>query len=98
MRTPENRAALVIAPVINYTVRCWASVAGVCARFFDWALSDGRLAMIGWEWGRGPTENGMSNMRAVRGTVYGALVAMLLTALFYSTFYNRFLGLRSGDG
>lgn len=40
----------------------------------------------------------MSNMRAVRGTVYGALVAMLLTALFYSTFYNRFLGLRSGAG
>jgi 4-amino-4-deoxy-L-arabinose transferase-like glycosyltransferase len=40
----------------------------------------------------------MSNMRAVRATVYGALVAMLLTALFYSTFYNRFLGLRSGAG
>jgi hypothetical protein len=34
----------------------------------------------------------------MRGTISGAAVAMLLTVLFYSTFYNRFLGLRSGDG
>ncbi len=40
----------------------------------------------------------MSKMRVMRRTVSGSLVAMLLTALFYSTFYNRFLGLRSGDG
>ena len=34
----------------------------------------------------------------MRGAISGAAVAMLLTAFFYCTFYNRFLGLRSGDG
>jgi len=44
------------------------------------------------------TESGLSKIRAMRGAISGAAVAMLLTAFFYCTFYNRFLGLRSGDG
>ncbi len=40
----------------------------------------------------------MGKARAWRGTLAGALVAMVLTALFYSLFFNRFLGLRSGNG
>lgn len=40
----------------------------------------------------------MSKTRGLGETVTGALVAMVLTALFYSLFYNRFLGLRSGAG
>jgi len=40
----------------------------------------------------------MHKLRARQTTIIGALVAVVLTALFYSLFYNRFIGLRSGSG
>ncbi|MCU1248588.1 MAG: hypothetical protein JWQ49_1617, partial [Edaphobacter sp.] len=40
----------------------------------------------------------MNEVRSRRTVITGAVLAMVLTALFFSLFFNRFAGLRSGAG